>query len=128
MTGRFLSNAARGGQRRRPERHGSRRPHTIPRGSHFRTHHLFLARAGTRQRYYAAERCPVDSTTLIVVIVVLVLLLGGGGGYYGSRAGWGGRHYGGGLLGLILIILLLLWLTGNLGGPGRLRGPRVRMD
>src|SRR3954466_8698090 len=71
-----------------------------------------------------AKRCPMDSTTLIIVIVVLVLLLGGGGGYYGRRSGWGGPHYGGGLLGLILLILLLLWLTGKLGGPGRLR-PRV---
>jgi hypothetical protein len=66
----------------------------------------------------------MDSTTVIVVIVVLVLLLGGGGGYYGRRARWRGPRVGGGLLGLILIILLLLWLTGNLGGPGRL-GPRV---
>src|SRR4051812_21156627 len=66
----------------------------------------------------------MDSTTLLIVIVLLVLLLGGGGGYYGRRSGWGGPHYGGGLLGLIILILLLLWLTGNLGGPGRLR-PRV---
>src|SRR4051812_6454381 len=67
----------------------------------------------------------MDSTTLLIVIVVLVLLFGGGGGYYGRRAGWGGPHYGGGLLGLIIVILLLLWLTGNLGGPGRIR-PRVQ--
>ena len=29
--------------------------------------------------------------------------------------------------GMSLIILLLMWLTGNLGGPGRLRAPRVRV-
>ena len=56
---------------------------------------------------------------MILILVILILVFGVGGYRYGGPDN--GTLYGGGGIGLILIVLLILYLTGNLGGLGRLR-------
>jgi len=56
---------------------------------------------------------------MILLIILLLLVFGGGGYRYGGPDH--GPIYGGSGIGLVLLILFVLYLTGHLGGLGRLR-------